>query len=99
MYLSLCGVRGNEGDVLGMVVTDLTGPGLTQAEKIRKSDAIRRLLLERVLSAQEEERRRIARELHDEAGQLLTSLLVGLRALEDARSRRASGTACAAFVK
>ena len=46
---------------------------------------MRRLLLERTLSAQEEERRRIARELHDEAGQLLTALLVGLRSLEDAR--------------
>ncbi|MGB7267342.1 MAG: sensor histidine kinase, partial [Terracidiphilus sp.] len=32
-----------------------------------------------------EERRRIARELHDEAGQLLTALLVGLRTLQDAR--------------
>jgi signal transduction histidine kinase len=37
------------------------------------------------LQAQEDERRRIARELHDEAGQLMTSLLVGLRAVSDAR--------------
>ena len=38
---------------------------------------MRRLLLERVLQAQEEERQRISRELHDEAGQLMTSLLWG----------------------
>jgi signal transduction histidine kinase len=40
--------------------------------------------LERVLSAQEDERRRLARELHDETGQALTSILLGLRGLEDA---------------
>ena len=54
-------------------------------EEIRRQEEMRRLLLERVLQAQEEERRRIARELHDEAGQLMTSLLVGLRAVSDAR--------------
>jgi signal transduction histidine kinase len=85
VHLSLNRLRGYEG-VLGMVVTDLTGSRLVQAQEIKQADAMRRLLLERVLSAQEGERRRIARELHDEAGQLLTSLLVGLRALEDARS-------------
>lgn len=37
----------------------------------------------RVLEAQAEERERVARELHDETGQSLTALLVGLRALED----------------
>jgi two-component system sensor histidine kinase UhpB len=38
----------------------------------------------RILRAQEEERRRIARELHDEAAQSITSLLVRLRLLERA---------------
>ncbi len=41
-------------------------------------------LVQRLISAQEEERRSLARELHDETGQALTSLLVGLRRLEPA---------------
>ncbi len=45
----------------------------------------RRLLLDRALQVQEDERRRIAQELHDEAGQLMTSLLVGLRTISDVR--------------
>jgi PAS domain S-box-containing protein len=83
VYLSLNRFRGYESLALGMVITDLSEQKRKQAEEIRQAEAIRRLFLERVLSAQEEEGRRIARELHDESGQLLTSLLVGLRTLED----------------
>src|SRR5690606_5366 len=36
-----------------------------------------------VIAAQEDERKRIARELHDSTSQSLTSLLIGLRALAD----------------
>jgi signal transduction histidine kinase len=43
------------------------------------SDALRR-----VVTAQELERQRLARELHDETGQALTSILLGLRRVEDA---------------
>lgn len=42
----------------------------------------RRLLLDRVLTAQEEERRRIAADLHDGLGQSLTSVLLRLAAIE-----------------
>ncbi len=56
-----------------------------QREEAERQEEMRRLLLDHVLQAQEEERKRIARELHDEAGQLMTSLLVGLRGLSDAR--------------
>ena len=45
------------------------------------SDALRR-----VVSAQELERERLARELHDETGQALTSILLGLKSVEDAKS-------------
>ena len=44
-----------------------------------------RALLNDVLTVQEAERGRIARELHDDTAQTLTSLLVGLRAVEEAR--------------
>jgi len=86
VYLSLNRLRGYKGHALGMVITDLSEQKRKQAAEIKQAEAMRRLLLEHMLSGQEEERRRIARELHDEAGQLLTSLLVGLRTLEDARN-------------
>lgn len=48
------------------------------------SERVARDALRRVVAAQEHERRRLARELHDETGQALTSVLLGLRALEEA---------------
>jgi two-component system sensor histidine kinase UhpB len=43
-------------------------------------------LSEQVLEAQEDERKRIARELHDETAQALTTLLIRLKILERART-------------
>jgi signal transduction histidine kinase len=48
-------------------------------EEIAQRDALRQEFLHRVVETQEEERTRIARELHDELGQVLTGLAIGLR--------------------
>lgn len=53
-------------------------------EELKRKEELRRRLLEKVITAQEEERQRIARELHDETSQALTSLMVGLKVLEGA---------------
>jgi signal transduction histidine kinase len=54
------------------------------------SDALRR-----VVQAQELERGRLARELHDETGQALTSILLGLKPLEEALADHPAGAALA----
>ena len=52
--------------------------------------------LRRVVEAQELERRRHARELHDQTGQELTSVLLGLKAVEEAASDEERTAALAA---
>jgi len=48
-----------------------------------RAEAAREALRRDLLNAQEEERRRIARELHDQMGQNLTALNLGLKSLRD----------------
>jgi PAS domain S-box-containing protein len=74
--LRLAGSAGVSG-VIGVVV---------DATERNRLEALRTRLIEQVMTAQEEERGRIARELHDETGQSLTALLVGLRTIEESRT-------------
>lgn len=52
----------------------------------RALEESRQRVVGQIIKAQEEERRRIARELHDETSQSLTSLMMGLKLVEEARN-------------
>ncbi len=62
-------------DAFNQMVEDLDASQRAVADK----EQARTVLLKKLITAQEEERKRIARELHDGVGQMLTSLMVGLR--------------------
>ena len=59
---------------------------VVDATERKQQEGLRDRLIEQVMTAQDAERGRIARELHDETGQALTALLVGLRTIEEART-------------
>ena len=72
-------------DAFNQMVADLE----TSRRAIAEKEAARTRLLAQLINAQEEERRRIARELHDGTGQALTSLMVGMKLLNQLEGREA----------
>ncbi len=64
-------------------VGELSDAFNAMTEQLREKEEDRSRLLSQVISAQEEERKQVARELHDEAGQALTSLMLGLKHLHE----------------
>jgi signal transduction histidine kinase len=72
-------------NAFNQMVIDLEASQQAIAEK----EVARGRLLAQLINAQEEERQRIARELHDGVGQDLTSLMVGLKLLKQLDDRQA----------
>jgi signal transduction histidine kinase len=71
--------------------------GQRAAVAVDLSERVARDALRRVVAAQELERHRLARELHDETGQALTSILLGLKSVEEAPTAEAQAEAAAAL--
>ncbi len=76
---------GEEEQQLAEFVARLAGAALERQQ-------LQRDIRARVISAQEAERSRVARDLHDEVGQALTSVLLGVRLVESAVSSDNSGS-------
>jgi len=80
---------------LEVLVQERTASLVKSNEQLRReisererAEASREALRRQLLNAQEEERRRIARELHDQMGQNLTVLNLGLKSLQDAAPKK-----------
>ena len=55
---------------------------LGEIEERRRAEEVRKLLVQRLMTIENDERRRISRELHDQIGQHLAALTLRLKALE-----------------
>ncbi len=82
-------VEGAPRDEIGRLIEGFNAMSrqLALAENERQArERMRQDFLQAIIDAQENERQRIARELHDQTGQALASLMVGLKLLERAEN-------------
>jgi len=86
---------GDRARQLEVLVQERTASLVESNEQLRReigererAEASREALRRQLLNAQEEERRRIARELHDQMGQNLSVLNLGLKSLHDAAPKK-----------
>ena len=77
MLLSACRFQSEGRETVGLVVTDITAR--------KEAESARRELSRGVINAQEKERQRVARELHDSVNQLLSSAKYRLASMANGR--------------
>lgn len=82
-----------DGEVIGV---SLFARDITER---RDAEQALRVLSRRLLHAQEDERRRISHELHDEIGQVLTAVKIGLQRLERGEAGRSAAPRVAASIR
>ncbi|MEO2003513.1 MAG: PAS domain-containing protein [Candidatus Poribacteria bacterium] len=83
IHVTKAPMRDADGEIVGLVGVSRDINELVHAQMaLTQSESQRAALVQRIVTVQEEERARIARELHDQVGQELTSVLLGLRAAE-----------------
>ena len=83
----------DELDQLGQIFNDMMASldsnwqeNARLQQQLNDREFIRSQYLKRVIAAQEDERKRISRELHDQTSQSLTSLMLGLKAIQEAET-------------
>ena len=80
--ISLSPIVTNGDRLVSSAIRDITARKEAR-EKLRESEKSLRLLTSQLLTAQEDERRRISRELHDELGQALLVLKLQAKSIEN----------------
>ena len=82
LSIALMKDNASESTLVVAMVQDISEKKAAE-EKLHRSEANLQLLASRLIQAQEDERRRIARELHDDIAQRLSLLVLGLEKLSD----------------
>lgn len=92
MVLSVSRLRSRDGAVPGAVVIGRDVTTQKRAEEaLRASERSLHVLASQIMFAQEEERRRLSRELHDELGQALMVMKLRIRAVREGGLENRSG--------
>lgn len=98
VFIAMAALPDHGGTTAQMAITDITTQ-TQEFEEMERSQKRMRALSNELINAREEERRRIARELHDELGQRLAALKMELSSLVPNLKRRAQDGQIVAMIQ